>query len=76
MRRRTKPTLHPTVEKAKKRVSRLPTADLLSWADVAGAGVARALSDYQRAGDPDSLEDAHEGLLSMLGVVEAMRERV
>ena len=60
---------------AHKRVHRLDTAEILRWADTAGAGIARALSDHQRDGNPDSLEDAYKGLLAMLGVVEELRDR-
>lgn len=46
------------------------------WADTAGAGISRALSDYQRDGsNQDALEDAYTGLLTMLGVVEELRDR-
>ena len=61
---------------ARKRVSRLDSAAILQWADTAGAGIARALSDHQRDGSPDSLEDAYTGLLTMLGVVEELRDRL
>jgi hypothetical protein len=64
-----------TTNKARARVHGLGTPEILLWADTAGAAIARSLSDYQRAGSPDSLEDAFEGLLTMLGVVEELRAR-
>jgi len=64
-----------TTTRAQKRVERLSTPEILQWADTAGAGISRALSDYQREGSRDSLEDAYTGLLTMLGVVEELRNR-
>ena len=73
----TKPVGAPnaTTTRAKKRVERLPTSEILMWADTAGAGISRALSDFQREGNRDSLEDAYTGILTMLGVVEELRDR-
>ena len=75
MRLRRKPEPSETTARARKRVERLSTPEILTWADTAGAGIARALSDHQRDGNPDSLEDAYEGLLTMLGVVEELKHR-
>jgi len=73
----TKPVGAPnaTTTRAKKWVERLPTSEILMWADTAGAGISRALSDFQREGNRDSLEDAYTGILTMLGVVEELRDR-
>ena len=60
---------------AHNRVHRLERGEILRWADTAGAGIARALSDHARDGNTDSLEDAYRGLLAMLGVVEELRDR-
>jgi len=75
VRLRRKPLPSAVTSAAHVRVRRLPTSEILQWADTAGAGVARALSDHQRDGNPDSLEDAYTGLLTMLGVVEELRDR-
>jgi len=75
VRLRRKPEPSAITAKARTRVERLPSSEILLWADVAGAGIARALSDHQRDGNRDSLEDAYEGLLTMLGVVEELRAR-
>lgn len=66
---------YPTVEKAKNRVRLQSEPDLLTWLDNAGAGVARAISDYRRSPAPEHLVDMHSGLQTMLGVVESLRER-
>lgn len=75
MRLRRKAVPLAVTSAARVRVSRLPTSEILMWADTAGSGIARALSDYQRDGSQDSLEDAYTGLLTMLGVVEELRDR-
>lgn len=61
--------------KAKKRLGRLQTVDILNWADQAGSGVAKALDDYRRIGTSESLEEARIGLESLLGLVEVLQER-
>ena len=76
MRFRKQPLPSSITNAAHVRVRRLPTSEILMWADTAGAGISRALSDYQRDGNQDSLEDAYTGLLTMLGVVEELRDRV
>lgn len=75
MRLRKAPLPSSVTTKAHERVRRLPTSEILQWADTAGSGISRALSDYQRDGSQDSLEDAYAGLLTMLGVVEELRDR-
>lgn len=62
--------------RAKKRLARLPTIDILNWLDQAGSGMARSLGDYRR--DPEStisLEEAHEGALAVLSGIELLLQR-
>lgn len=39
------------VQRAQRRVKKLPTADLLAWLEVAIPGMQRQLETYQRTGD-------------------------
>lgn len=62
-------------EKAKKRVSRVSTPDILNWADNAGSGVAKALDDYRRLGDKGSLDEAQRGISALAGVLDVLVDR-
>jgi hypothetical protein len=64
--------VYPLIAKARSKVSRLSEHDRLAWVDVAGAGVARSLSEYQKTGDKVFLTDAHDGAQQILGVIESM----
>lgn len=65
----------PVREKVAKRLDRLPTGDVLDWADSVGSGMARALGDYRRDGGLESLEEAHRGAQSLLGVLDVLSKR-
>lgn len=64
-----------TTSKARARLSRLATPDILNWADQAGSGVAKALDDYRRLGMTESLNEAQMGLETLLDAVEELRSR-
>jgi hypothetical protein len=57
------------------RMRRLSTVDTMNWMDAAGSGVARALDDYRRYGEPDSLNEIRAGLEALLGCVDSLQER-
>lgn len=61
--------------KARQRMSRLPTVEILDWADQAGSGVAKALNDFRRDGNRESLEEARIGMQALLGTVEELQSR-
>jgi hypothetical protein len=61
--------------KAGRRLARLDRGTVLDYADEAAAGVWKALEAYRR--DPESylLVDAEHGLQTLLGAVDALRDR-
>lgn len=65
----------PVRSKVAKRLDRLPSTDVLEWADNVGSGVARALDDYRRGSGPESLAEARQGVLSLLGVLDVLDRR-
>lgn len=74
---RARPT-YPTDkvrEKVTRRVSRLPEAELLDWADVVGSGIARTLREYQRSHEPELLEEAREAISALQGVIDTLADR-
>ena len=62
-------------ERAETRLSRLPTPEVLNWADQAGTGVAKALDDYRRLGERQSLVEAQEGVSALAGVLDVLLAR-
>lgn len=67
--------LDPVREKVAKRLDRLPTVDVLNWADSVGSGLAKALDDYRKQASPESLLEAHRGAQSLLGVLDVLSKR-
>lgn len=65
----------PVRSKVAKRLDRLPTGDVLDWADSVGSGLAKALNDYRRQGAPESLLEARRGAHSLLGVLDVLDRR-
>jgi len=61
--------------KAEQRMSRLPTPEVLNWADQAGTGVAKALDDYRRLGKRESLVEAQNGISALAGVLDVLLNR-
>lgn len=61
--------------KAEQRLSRLPTPEVLNWADQAGTGVAKALDDFRRLGERESLVEAQEGVSALAGVLDVLLSR-
>jgi hypothetical protein len=62
-------------ERAQKRLSRLTTPDILNWADQAGTGIAKALDDYRRLGDQQSLDEAQNGISAVAGAIDVLSSR-
>lgn len=65
----------PSKSKIQRRVDRLPTADLMGWAEQAIYGIGRSLSDWKRHGNKESLNEALEGSEALTAVVTAIRDR-
>jgi hypothetical protein len=65
----------PTRAKAAKRLDRLPTVDVLDWADSVGSGLAKALDDYRKQATPESLLEARSGAQGLLGVLDVLIRR-
>ena len=70
--RRTEDTYRKT---AAARLRRVPTPEVLDWADLAGTGVAKALQDYRKDGQTESLLEARNALSSMCGALDVVEER-
>lgn len=64
-----------TRAKARKRVRRHPTAEVLMWAENCLSDVGRSLSYYRTDGTVDALHEAERALLSLHGVVDELRAR-
>lgn len=58
-----------------KRVQKLPSSDLVDWADQAIYSTGRSLTAYLRERSPDSLHDAHVGAEVILAIVEEIQRR-
>jgi hypothetical protein len=65
----------PVRAKVAKRLDRLPTGDVLDWADSVGSGLAKTLDDYRKQATPESLLEAHRGAQSLLGVLDVLSKR-
>lgn len=58
--------------------TRLNTVDsdmLYNWADLAGSGVGRALSDYRRHKEISALEEAEKGIYQVMAAIDVLRNR-
>ena len=59
----------------RRKVDVLSAGEILNWCDAAGTGVATALNDYRREGSIESLIDAQEGLVALLGCLDVLKAR-
>jgi hypothetical protein len=58
-----------------KRVSKIPSADLPEWADMAINDAGRALTNWRRRGDPFELDEALLGAEALATILTAIRSR-
>lgn len=65
----------PMRAKARRRLEMLPDHEILNWVDAAGSGVAKALDDFRRLRDGDSLREAEQGLAALSGAVDVLTAR-
>lgn len=63
------------VAKARKRVARMSTHEMLEWADVAGSGMAKAFGDYRKEGAPEALDEIRQALLALSAVTDELAAR-
>lgn len=63
------------LEKIKARVAKIPTDDLMMWADNAASGMQRHLDDYRRSPDEAYLGEISLAALTMGVVVDTLAER-
>lgn len=61
--------------RVEKRVEKIPTADLNSWADQALYSIGRDLSQYQRNREAFRLEEAETSAEALLAVIREIRSR-
>lgn len=62
-------------EKIVTRVRKLPTSDLVDWADQAIYTTGRCLTTYQRERNPQFLQEAQTGAQVLLAITEEMLRR-
>jgi hypothetical protein len=65
----------PFSEKVEKRIDKIPTADLTMWADQIITELGRALSQYEKQGSKDMLNELVMGAESLHAVVDALHTR-
>jgi hypothetical protein len=61
--------------RARQRVTKLATYDLLEWADVAGSGMSKAFMDYRRHDNVESLLEVRTALTALSALVDELVER-
>lgn len=61
--------------RARRRVARMSTHDLLEWADTAGSGMAKGFSDYRKEGQLESLDEIRYALLALVAVTDELQAR-
>lgn len=63
------------LDRARRRVARLSTHEILNWADSAGSGMAKAFDDYRKYGEEESLDELKQAVKSLEAVIEELRAR-
>jgi hypothetical protein len=61
--------------RARRRVSRMSTHELLEWADQAGTGMAKAFADFRKEGSLASLDEISVALLALTAVTDELTAR-
>jgi hypothetical protein len=62
----------PALARARRRVAKLGTTELLEWADTAVTGAGRAFSDYRREEQAESLLEIREALPALAALVDEL----
>ena len=63
------------VSRVQRRVSTLPTGELLAWSDQIIYSVGRNLSAWQKSQHPASLDEARLGAEALHAIVDTLTER-
>lgn len=63
------------LERARVRARKVPTGDLLLWADQAVFGIGRHLSEYSRHGGEEDLEEARIAATALKAVLDDLSAR-
>jgi hypothetical protein len=72
MRKSKDPDGDPASVKARRRVMRLGTNELLNWADVASSGLMRGFEDYRKTGDVFALDEIKITLVSLAALTDEL----
>jgi hypothetical protein len=63
------------MSRLERRVSKIATPDLLSWAEQSMNSLGRELGQYRRTGDATRLEEAESSAEAVLALLREMRSR-
>lgn len=66
----------PFSEKIAKRVSKIPTGDLSTWAEQSLYELGRCLSSYERHRTPESIKELADGAEAFHAVVHELNKRM
>ncbi|MCZ0981817.1 hypothetical protein O1L60_30885 [Streptomyces diastatochromogenes] len=66
---------HRLLEKARRRVQRLPVVELLDAADNTGSAIAAALYRYRKQPSAEALSEAVDGVVALAVIVRELQER-
>ena len=61
--------------KAAHRAESMTAADIYGWIEVAYSGMYKAMADYRRDGQPESLDEMTEGLTAAFALLEELKIR-
>lgn len=76
LKRNKTPWAKPFSEKVAKRVSRIPTGELESWAEQSLTEIGRCLSKYAKAREQVYLDEALNGAEAMHAVINELHSRM
>lgn len=63
------------LQRARGRAARIPTPELLSWADQAIFGIGRHMDRYRRSGISEDLQEAVSGAAALYAVLSEVERR-
>jgi len=66
---------HQPQTKIQKRISRLPSAELVTWAENALFVIGKEITGWQRSGNKEMLMDSELGAEALLEIVKELKRR-
>jgi hypothetical protein len=66
---------HQPQTKIQKRISKLPSAELVTWAENALFVIGKEITGWQRSGDKELLMDSELGAEALLEIVKELKRR-